>query len=262
MRRKISLALGAIAALLIVAGVISGMELRRMSSTVSNSIGEDITNISISQKIAATTERFNLQILETIGDADSLAAVTNFNLPVAISHLEDVFLELSVVPEMELTDSLLDVFINYIEEARNLEAVVCSDYLSSKKWYFSVLQPYYNTLNLTLDSYNEDVHIDLLEKADEFDMGFYRSMLPTMVTMLAGLLLLFLLLFFILTYYIAPIRRMLGGLDDYSQRGRRYDYDFEGDDELKKLNEGISALVEENMVMRKRVKALKDKEEE
>lgn len=255
------MALGAIAALLIVAGVISGMELRRMSSTVSDSIDEDITNISISQKIAATTERFNLQILETIGEADSLAAVTNFNLPVAISELEDVFLELSVVPEMELTDSLLDVFINYIEEARNLEAVVCSDYLSSKKWYFSVLQPYYNTLNITLDSYNEDVHLDLMEKADDFDMAFYRSMLPTMVTMVAGLLLLFLLLFFILTYYIAPIRRMLGGLDDYTQRGRRYSYDFEGDDELKKLNDGISALVEENVVLRKRIKALKEKEE-
>lgn len=260
MRRKISLALGAIAAMLIISGVISVLEFRRMNTTVSELIAEDIENINVSQKIAGRSERFNLQILQTVGAADSLTAVTNFNLSSAISDCEDVFLELADVRQMPLTDTLMDVFIAYMEEARNLEVVVPSDFKDSREWYFNELQPCYNALVSMLEEYNEAIHEDLLLKADDFEQGFYRSIIPGMVTVVAGLLLLFLLLFFILAYYVEPVYRMLGALDDFIQRGRRYTYDFEGDDQLKKLNDSLTEITDENTELRRRISILREQQ--
>ena len=75
MRKKIALALGVIAAMLLISGVIAVVEYRQMSSRVSELITEDIDNISVSQKIAATSERFNLRILDVVTSSDSLEAV-------------------------------------------------------------------------------------------------------------------------------------------------------------------------------------------
>ena len=72
-----------------------------------------------------------------------------------------------------------------------------------------------------------------------------------------GLLLVLMLLFFILAYYVNPIYRMLEGLNDYRAYDRKYNYTFEGDDELAELNEGILQLAVENKQLRKRVADLK-----
>ena len=69
-----------------------------------------------------------------------------------------------------------------------------------------------------------------------------------------------LLLFFILAYYVKPIYKMLDSLDNYRSFNRKYNYTFEGDDELSDLNAGILELTEENSQMRRRLKEIKSKE--
>ena len=90
-----------------------------------------------------------------------------------------------------------------------------------------------------------------------FDRGFYRSIIPGMVAVLVGLLLILMLLFFMLAYYVNPIYRMLRSLDDYRTCNRKYSYDFDGDDQLSELNDGISELAAENQQLRRRISALK-----
>ena len=211
MRKKIALALGVIAAMLLISGVIAVVEYRQMSSRVSELITEDIDNISVSQKIAATSERFNLRILDVVTSSDSLEAVESYDLDLAIQECRDIFLELDRVRKMRLTDA-----------------------------------------------YNEDIHEDLAVKAEDFHSGFYRSIIPGLVTVIAGLLLLLLLLFYIIAYYITPIRRMMDSMEDYIRRGRRYSYEFDGDDELHRLNRDISEIAQENVELRKRIKLLRD----
>ena len=60
-------------------------------------------------------------------------------------------------------------------------------------------------------------------------------------------------------YYITPLYKMLRNLDDYRLRGKKYTYTFDGDDELKKLNDGIAELSAENLQLRKRLKDMKTK---
>ena len=50
---------------------------------------------------------------------------------------------------------------------------------------------------------------------------------------------------------------MARGIKARSALGRKYTVDFEGDDQLKQINEGIRELTEENDQFRRRISSLK-----
>lgn len=260
-RAKLILGLGAIGMTMLLTSVISFLEYRRMSDYVTELIDADIECINVSQKIAANTERYNLKILSTVGAADTLS-VTDFDLKAAVAECENIFLEMADVQIMPMNDSLLSVFVAYTEKSRELEQVIASDFVDSRSWYFDSLQPLYNDFTAVMEKYNEDVHLDLMSKAEDFQAGFYRSIIPTVVSVGAGLLLLFLLLVFILAYYVKPIYKMLDALDGYENYKRKYTYTFDGDDQLQKLNSFVSDLADENMELKRRNKALREEKEQ
>ena len=82
---------------------------------------------------------------------------------------------------------------------------------------------------------------------------------PGAVAVGVGIVLVFLLLFFITVYYVNPLYKMLDALDNYRSFGRKYNYSFEGDDQLSELNSGIMELTEENRELSRRIKDLRDK---
>ncbi len=55
---------------------------------------------------------------------------------------------------------------------------------------------------------------------------------------------------------------MLDGIDNYLSYNRKYNYTFDGDDQLSELNAGISELIDENRQLRRRIKDLKNAQDE
>lgn len=72
-----------------------------------------------------------------------------------------------------------------------------------------------------------------------------------------GLLLVLMLLFFILSDYVNPVYKMLDSLKAYRANDKKYNYKFDGDDQLAELNEDITELANENQLLRQRITALK-----
>ena len=70
--------------------------------------------------------------------------------------------------------------------------------------------------------------------------------------------LILLLLFFTLVNYVRPIYRMVDGINSYRTSGRRYTYDFDGDDQLAEINTGVTEIIEENLELKTRIKALRE----
>ena len=58
--------------------------------------------------------------------------------------------------------------------------------------------------------------------------------------------------------YVRPIYRISDGIDNYRKSGRRHGFEFDGDDQLANINNGVTELIEENIELKKRVKALKE----
>ena len=251
------LSLSAIAVVLIVSGIISIVEYRRMSNYVSDMIAEDINSINVAQKLSAVTDAYNLQILTVIGD-DSVNSLPDFDQQGFVSYCDSLRSIFSVENVLPLTDSVLYSYQAYMLTSLELEQVIQSDFIDSRTWYFERLQPSFQRLNGDIDRLSQAMYADLQENSEDFDRGFYRSIIPGIVAVGVGVILVLLLMFFITSFYVKPLNKMLSGLEEYRSMGRRYGYAFEGDDELVELNEGITELTEENRQYRRRIKLLKE----
>ena len=257
LKAKTVLALSAIAVVLIVSGIISIVEYRRMSNYVSDMIAEDINSINVAQKLATVTDNYNLQILAVIGD-DSLNSLPDFDQQGFVFYCDSLRSSFSGENVLPLTDSVLYSYSAYMLTSLELEQVIHSDFIDSRTWYFERLQPSFNRLSGDIDRLSQAMYDDLQANSEDFDRGFYRSIIPGIVAVSVGIILVLLLMFFIISYYVNPLKKMLDGLDDYRSTGRRYGLTFDGDDELAKLNEGITELTEENRQYRRRIKLLKE----
>ena len=256
-KTKMVLSLSAIAVVLIVSGIITYIEYQRMSTYVSDMIAEDISSINVAQKLAAVTDNYNLQILAVIGD-DNLNALPDFDQQGFVSYCDSLRTSISGENVLPLTDSVLYSYSAYMLTSLELEDVIKSDFIDSRTWYFERLQPSFNRLSGDIDRLSQAMYDDLQANSEEFDSGFYRSIVPVVVAVAVGVVLVLLLMFFIISYYVNPLNRMLEGLDDYRSMGRRYTYAFDGDDQLAELNEGIADLTDENRQYRRRIKLLKE----
>ena len=257
LKQKMVLSLSAIVVVLVVSSIISMLEYYRMSHYVSDLIAGDITSINVAQKLSNVTDTYNLQILKVIGD-DSVNSLPDFDQQKFVFYCDSLrssFTEKNMIP---LTDSVLYAYSAYMLTSLELEEVVKSDFIDSRTWYFERLQPSFQRLNGDIDRLSQAMYADLQENSEDFDRGFYRSIIPGIVAVAVGVILVLLLMFFITTFYVKPLNKMLEGLDEYRSMGRRYNYSFDGDDELVELNEGITELTEENRQYRRRIKLLKE----
>ena len=253
---KLTLSLSAIAVILVVSSIISLMEYRRMSSYVSGLIADNINSINVAQKLSEVTDKYNLDILSVIGDEQAL--LPTFNQEEFVSRCDSLKKNLTSVSLLPLADSVMYSYAAYMLTTLEFEDVLLSDFIDSRTWFFERLQPRYQRLTAYIGKLSDTMYGELKRNSETFQRGFYRSVIPSAVTVAVGLTLVLLLLFFILTYYVNPIYKMLKGLDSYRAFNTKYNYTFEGDDQLRELNDGISEIAEENWQFRRRIKDLRE----
>lgn len=257
---KLTFSLGAIAVILLLSSIISIMEYRRMSDYVSNLIASNINCINIAQKLSNESDRYNLRLLAIVGEKDpDLIPEIDYNS--FLAEYDSLKSTLDSREAVARADSVVYSYSAYMLTSLEFRKVIVNDFIDNREWYFKRLQPRYQRLKSDIEKLNDVIYIQLKENSETFQDGFYRSIIPGVVSVGAGLLLVLLLLMFILIYYIRPLKRMLSGLGDYQSSGRKYVYEFDGDDELVKLNSQLTELVEENIELKKRLTRLREERE-
>lgn len=260
-KAKITLSLSAICAILLISSIISVIEYSNMSNYVSSLIADNVNSINSAQRLSDETNRYNLDILATIGD-DTKNTLPDFDQTGFMERCDSLRSGLAGISAVPLTDSILYAFSAYMLASKELPQVLESDFIDTRTWYFERLQPLFTRLHGYMDRMSAVIYSDLKTNSETFDRGFYRSIIPGIVAVGVGLLLVLMLMFYINAYYVGPLGRMLTGLKDYRSYNRRYLYHFDGDDELVDLNDGIAELANENIQLRKRITRLKEKSSE
>lgn len=255
MRAKLILSLSAIAVTLLVSSVISVLEYTSMSNYVSELIADDISSINVANRLADMSNTYNLQILEVIGDETSMQ-VPEFDDEYFKSHCDSLRMSVASNQVRPLADSVMYSYAAYMLTSLELEDVLLSDFIDTRSWYFERLQPRFDRLRGDLDQLSRSIYKDLEKNSATFERGFYRSVIPGIVAVGVGLLLVLMLLFFLLAFYVNPLYKMLDGLNAYRSQDKKYTVNFDGDDELAQLNDGISELANENRQFRSRIKTL------
>lgn len=261
MRGKFILGMSSIALILLLSSVISVVEYRRMSNYVSDLIASNINSLNVSQRLATITDGYNLKILALIGD-ESSNILPDFDRGQFLSHCDSLKQSLTSRRALPLADSVAYAYSAYMLTSLELQNVISSDFIDSREWYFERLQPRFNRLHSDLEALNSAIYDDLESNSAAFQESFYRSIVPGVVSVAAGLLLVILLLYFFLSYFVDPIRRMNDGMTAYKATGKRYVHDFDGDDELAELNGSLMEVTEENVDLKRRLKLLRTRMEQ
>lgn len=254
---KITLALSAIAVTLLMSSIISVLEYNRMSNYVSELIAGNINSINVAQQLANVSNAYNLEILTVIGDEQNNEQ-PDFNQTEFMAYCDSLRASLSQRNMQHLADSVEYSYSAYMLTSLELPKVLESPFTDTRAWYFDRLQPVYGRLRSDIDDLSVAIYKELERNSATFERGFYRSIIPSAVAIAIGLLLVIMLLFFILVFYVNPIYKMLAALDNYKTFGKNYNYEFDGDDELVQLNEGIKDVAGENLQLRKRIKGLRE----
>lgn len=255
--RKVFLSLGSIAAILLLSSVISIVEYRRMSSYVSDLIAANIKSINLSQKLSDLTDEYNHQMLSVVVQND-ISLMPDFDIRYFNAQADSLKNSFTSQRALPMVDSVSVSFGEFMQTSLKFDEVFLADSVNTGEWFFGTLQPSYNKFRQDVGVLNDMIHDELARNSADFDAGFYRSIIPGVVSVGAGLLLVFLLLFFTMSNYVHPIYRISDGIDNYRKTGRKYGYSFDGDDQLANINVGVSDLIEENIELKKRVKALKE----
>lgn len=259
MRVRLVRALGSIAAVLLLSGIISILEYRRMSDYVSELIASNIESINLSQRLADITREYDQQMLAVVVTND-ITIMPNFDMEDFTAQADSLKASVKSHLGMEMVDSVVVSFDAFMRTSMEFDEVFLADSVDTGEWFFGTLQPRYNEFRDDINVLNESIHEDLQTNSANFDAGFYRSIIPGVVSVGAGLLMIFLLLYFIMVNYVNPIYRISDGIDAYKATGRVFKYSYDGDDQLANINAGVSDLTEENYELKRRIKALKEKE--
>lgn len=258
MRRKLTLSMVAIAAILLLSCVISVIEYGRMSNYESKIIADNINHIYDFAEISILVEDYNSRILAAIGD-DSNNAQPMFDTDGIHVFIDSLKSNLRSPQLIAAADSMKLAYQDYMETSFEFSAVSDSPFVNTREWYFVTLQPKYKKLNDNFVILDKAIFDEVKVNAEHFDEGFYRGITPALVAVGAGLLLILLLLYFIIANYVNPIYKISEGIDNYRSISRPYSYTFDGDDQLKNISNGVTDLIDENIELKRRIRALKDK---
>ena len=260
MRLKLLFSLGSIAAILLVSGIISIIEYRRMSDYVSDLIASNIKSINLSQRLADMTQEYNHQML-TVVLMNDLTQMPEFDLQLFQEQADSLKNAVTSSNSLPVVDTVATSFDAFMKTSLKFDEVFLADTVNTGEWFFGSLQPCYNKFRKDIDTLNSAIHEELRQNSADFDAGFYRSIIPGAVSVGAGLILVMLLMYFILVYYVNPLYKMSEGVDNYRAIGRRHTYTFDGDDQLANINAGLSELIDDNIELKRRVKALREDRE-
>ena len=256
-RKKTILSLGTIAVILVLSGVISILEYRRMSEYVSGVVTANIKSITLSRQLSDITEEYNHQMLSVVL-ANDLSMMPEFDEEYFMSYsdtLKNSITSQTTLPVVKQVDSS---FVKFIETSKRFDEVFLADTISTGDWFFQTLQPAYNDFCHDMTDLNSALHKELQDNSVHFDASFYRSIIPGVICVSAGLLLVMLLMYFTIANYVNPIYKIAEGLNAYKSSGKRYGYQMEGDDHLADINSGVTEIIEENIELKHRVKSLKE----
>ena len=257
MRLRLFYSLGSLAAILLLSGIISIMEYRRMSDYVSELIASNIESINLSQRLADMTQEYDMQMLSAVLMND-ISLIPDFDFQLFQTQADSLKSAVTSVTSLPIVDTVANSFDVFMKTSLKFDEIFLADSVNTSEWFFGTLQPSYNKFRTDVDVLNNAIHDELLSNSADFDAGFYRSIIPGVVSVGAGILLVMLLMYFIMVYYVNPIYKMSTGIDNYRAIGKRYGYAFDGDDQLANINAGLTEIIEENIELKSRVKGLRN----
>jgi len=251
LRKKISLGFVVIGAILFLSSIIAIFEFNRIRHSVTDLMKDNINSINTSRMLLELTDEYNFMLLSSVimdSTLNSTEVVYDDRFEKYIGSIKSQF---ASEAEIATADSLSVAYKRYLAEISLASNIMKLSVSERKEWYNNKLMPVYKNLR----NYKRQLGLltqgALAKNTAGLQEGFYRSIMPGIIAVAAGIILVLLFNYFINLYFISPILLISRGLKSYKEFNKSYTVQFDNDDELQDLNEEVRSLIEEHKTLKK-----------
>lgn len=279
MRKRVTIAFSSIVCLLFLSGLLSLVELDRVSHGAGDILTASRRNVELAKEMldAAHAQNVALIHLTVLGDEQYVEATRR-----AMGDLEQV---LMVARDEALDPSFLDSlsfatiemkvmvdrYLNRLSEQKNqpvmvtdtasvelpidslgvdsllmraaVEAAEKNDEEDSVRWYTEEYEAVYLRLTAAVKAYMTSTQSSLAPRTEQMKKSAYRAVTPVLISLLVMIAVLVMFYYFMLIYCVNPIVRMNRSLGDYLAFKVPFTVKEECKDELLELKEKIESLI-------------------
>lgn len=249
--KRITVAFLSIAAVLLVSGVISLVELNNLSYDAEDVITAGGREMEVARKLTRLAHTHSQAMIDisVFGDADAQAKCAQ-----SAAEVEEIIASARKSASEEMLQSL-DVLAAHIADMQRLADsyvpydAVGGDTLTmvternAHSWYKNSYAPIYGKYMAQVECYTELLHDQLAPRAALLSKNAHRSVIPVFISLSVMIAVVLMFYFFIYIYGVKPILSINKALSDYIQFKIPYKPKADMVDEIKELNDNLENLV-------------------
>ncbi len=237
-RKKIITGFLALAFLLFFAGIISFLELNRLTRATNNILETSSRNMKYAKEMLDAVQDQNTALIQMVvfdeWDYDSLYMGARMDFDAALAEITVTIRDLSELDSIYTARERYDRVVNaYLAGNRQQDA----------DWFVSVYRTSYYDLTSSIKAYLVSSQSRLGAKARQLESNAYRAITPSIIAISVALLIIFMFLLLIDLYYVRPTLKINRGLQNYINSRVPFEVKMEGKDEIMKLKEGVETLI-------------------
>ncbi|MBE5033019.1 CHASE3 domain-containing protein [Gallalistipes aquisgranensis] len=237
-RKKIMIGFLSLAALLFFAGMVSLVELLRLSKTTQILLDSSTRNIELSRQMLDAVQDQNTALLQMVvlgrNEFDSLYLSGKQKFDHALAQATVTVKDLSEL------DSVYNARMRYNEVVSAQLGTYRKDDMD---WFVNIYKTSYYELTTAIKNYMISSQSSLGTRASQLEGNAYRATSPGIITLGVAILIVLMFFFLIDLYYIRPVLKITKGLEDYLSLKIPFNVKMEGKDEVFKLKELIESLI-------------------
>lgn len=241
-RRKISIGFIALLVVLFCAIVINIFELSRLRNSTEEIIAEGAESTEYASRMLNALQKQNRAVLNMVFTEQDTSSV---------EYHEGVYeLNSAIMEAMERNPN--STFLEKIYEANLVYHNIVEQHSLSQEesddraWFVDSYVESYYALDSAIKSYMTSPKSSVAVRMSRLESNIYKTITPSVLTLLVAVLILLLFYFFIDTYYTKPVKKISKSLDDYTKNRIPYQITIEEKSELSSLNDNIIEIINHN----------------
>lgn len=238
-RKKISAGFIAVSFVLFCAVVLNMFELKRMSFKAEEFINLSNQSTECATRMLDALQKQNIAVLNMLMVGDS---IPSSEFTTGSMELRSVILETrNISPNNAALDSIETSLFKYHETIDH--HVFSNTDTEEQSWFMNTYIKDYYSLDSAIKTYMTSSKSSVSRRISELEDNVYKTITPSVLTLLIAVIILLMFFFFIDTYYTKPVRRISTALDNTLKTRAPYQVKIEDQNEISQLNDNITELV-------------------
>ncbi|HUN14029.1 MAG: hypothetical protein HFJ82_00630 [Alistipes sp.] len=253
MRRRVTIGFLSIVCLLFFSGMVSLVELSRLSRDTDGILRTNQRNIELAKTMLDAAHGHNVALirLAVFGERqyDSLCMASLERLESSLQAAQHEALEKSFLDSLAFAATelrlLTDNYLAFGVSERPASKPAAAGYADpvGARWYNDQYEAVYERLTAAIKSYMTSTQSSLAPRTEQMKKNAYRAVTPVLISLSVMIAIVLMLFYFMSIYCVNPIVQMNKGLGDWLTF--RVPFAVKGDlkDEVLELREKIDALI-------------------